>query len=104
MSAEPRFGFYEKVLVASADPAMTEIDGRLGAVLGRACGDDGRWSYAVSVYESGVCWSCREDELRPTGETDRRESFYDGSSVRVSDRGDQLGPAEPAAAADRPEL
>ena len=91
MMAGPRFDFYEKVVVASADPAKAEIEGRLGAVLGRACGDDGLWSYAVSMYHSGICWHCSEDELRPTGEFDRRESFYDGSSVRVSQRGELLG-------------
>jgi len=91
VASEPRFDFYEKVVVASADLAKAEIDGRLGAVLGRACDDDGLWSYAVSVYHSGICWSCSEDELLPTGEFDRRESFYDGSSVRVGQRGEPLG-------------
>jgi hypothetical protein len=89
--AEPRFDFYEKVVVTSVDSTKAEIDGQLGAVLGRACGDDGRWSYAVSMYQSGICWSCWENELQSTGEFDRRESFYDGSSVRVSRRGEVLG-------------
>lgn len=91
METEPRFDFYEKVVVSSADPAKAEIDGRLGAVLGRACGDDGRWSYAVWIYHDGVCWCCWEGELRPTGEFDRHESFHDGSSIRVSVRGELLG-------------
>jgi hypothetical protein len=77
--------------VSSGDPAKAEIDGRLGAVLGRARGDDGRWSYAVSMYHNGICWSCWECELTPTGEFDRHETFDGGSSTRVSRRGELLG-------------
>jgi hypothetical protein len=88
VASEPRFGFYERVVVASADPAKAEIDSRIGAILGRACDDHGLWSYAVGMYHSGICWSCDENELRSTGDFDRRESFYDGSSIRINSRGD----------------
>jgi hypothetical protein len=90
MATGARFDFYEKVIVASADPSKAEITGRLGAVLGRVCDDNGRWSYAIGLYDGGACWFCWEDELRPTGEFDRRESFYDGSSIRVSQHGELL--------------
>lgn len=89
--SEPRFDFYEKVVVASSDPIKAEIDGRLGAVLGRVCDDHGLWSYAVSMYHSGICRSCCEHELRPTGELDRPENFYEGSYVRFTERGESLG-------------
>jgi Immunity protein 31 len=62
MAAEPRCDFYEKVVVSSADPTTAEIDGGLGAVVGQARGDDGRWSYADSMDHGGVCWSCWEGE------------------------------------------
>jgi hypothetical protein len=43
MAADFRFDFYEKVIVGSANPALSEIHDELRAVLGRACGEDGRW-------------------------------------------------------------
>ena len=89
--AESRFDWYERVQVATADPAKVSINGRLGAVLGKAQGDDGRWSYGVFVYDKQVVWSCGENELTPTGEFDRRESFYTGESIRVSQQGEWLG-------------
>ncbi len=88
---EGRFDWYERVRVATADPAKAAIAGKLGAVLGKAQGDDGRWSYGVFVYDERMVWSCWEDELAPTGEFDRRESFYSGESIRVSRRGEVLG-------------
>ena len=89
--AEDRFDFYEQVRVTTSDSAKRAIDGKLGAVLGKAQGEDGRWSYAVFVYDERVVWSCMEDELTPTGEFDRKESFYSGESIRVSQRGEWLG-------------
>jgi hypothetical protein len=92
MAADPRFDFYEKVIIiTTTDPALSEINGELGAVLGRAYGEDGRWSYAVSIYRTGRCWSCMEDDLRATGTFDRSETFFTGSSLRVSPRGEVLG-------------
>jgi hypothetical protein len=88
--ADGRFDWYEKVRVATADLAKAAIDGKLGAVCGKAQGDDGRWSYGVFVYDEQVVWSCGEDELAPTGQFDRRESFYTGESVRVSRHGEPL--------------
>jgi hypothetical protein len=91
MATGPIFDFYEKVIVTTTDPSLSEIDGELAAVLGRACGEDGRWSYAVSIYRTGVCWSCAEDDLRSIGEFDRRQTFYDGTSIRVSQSGEVTG-------------
>lgn len=84
MSTEPKFKFYEKVRISSTTSTKANANGELGAVLGMAQGDDGRWSYAVSVYSTGICWSCWEDELVATGEFDRRETFYSGDSVQVA--------------------
>jgi hypothetical protein len=81
---ESKFKFYEKVRISSAAPAKAKVIGELGAVLGMAQGEDGRWSYAVSIYSTGISWSCWENELVPTGEFDRRETFYSGDSVQVA--------------------
>jgi hypothetical protein len=91
MATGPLFDFYEKVVVTTSDPALSEIDGELAAVLGRACGEDSRWYYAVWIYRTGVCWSCMEDDLRSTGQFDRHETFHDGTSIRVSRRGEVTG-------------
>jgi hypothetical protein len=88
--AESRFDWYERVRVTTAGPVRAASVGKLGAVLGKARGDGGRWSYAVFVYDDQVVWSCWEDELVATGEFDRRESFYSGESVRVSRHGEVL--------------
>jgi hypothetical protein len=78
--AGSRFEWYEKVRVVSMDPSKASISGEMGAILGKAQGDDGRWSYGVFIYNAGVVWSCWEDELTSTGEFDRRESFFGNQS------------------------
>src|SRR2546429_637638 len=83
-TAESRFKFYEKVRISSSAPKKAKINGELGAVLGMAQGEDGKWSYAVSIYSTSICWNCWEDELIATGEFDRRETFYSGDSVQVA--------------------
>ena len=92
----PRFDFFEKVVVVTDDPAKADVAGLAGAVLGRARDVGGVWSYAVSIYDSGVCWSLRETELSPTGEFDRPESFFDGSSVRITQKGERLDQKAPS--------
>lgn len=90
MGNEGRFAFYEKVRIETDGPFEVTMNGRLGAVLGRAQGDDGRWSYAVWIYELGETWCFHERDLIPTGEHDRRESFYSGESIRVGRHGERL--------------
>jgi hypothetical protein len=80
MNNQPRYDFYEKVIVAAPGKA---IDGERGAVLGRVEHDDGTWGYAVHIYSQRICWSLGEDELLPTGEFDVRATFYDGTTVQV---------------------
>jgi hypothetical protein len=88
--ADGRFDWYERVRVATTDPTKAAINGRLGAVLGKAQGEDGRWSYGVFVDDQQRVWSCEENELISTGEFDCRASFYSGESIRVSPRGEVL--------------
>ena len=81
----PRFEFYEKVVVKSERSQVQPINGKVGAILGRACGETGLWSYAVHIYGEIEGWDLPEHELESTGEFDSRDSFYNGSSIRVSD-------------------
>lgn len=91
MSAEAKFAFYEMVRCISGDPAKANIVGKLAAVLGRAQNDDGLWSYAIHVYGEPNCYSVFESELEGTGEFARREDFYPGVSIRVSQDGRIVG-------------
>ena len=88
--ADSRFEWYEIVRVNSTDSAKVHINGELGAILGKAQGDSGQWSYAVHIYKDGMVWSFMEHELSSTGEFDTREAFYSGESTRVSPRGEIL--------------
>ena len=83
MSNKSAFGFYEKVRVCSTRPELKEINGELGAVLGKAQNESGTWGYAVSIYKTRVVWDLPEHELISTGEFDVRDSFFSGASVRV---------------------
>lgn len=74
---ESRYEFYEVVTVKSGSASGLE-----GAVVGRAQ-EENRWYYAVYIYEHGEVWSLPEEYLEPTGRTDERATFYDGTSVKV---------------------
>ena len=87
MSAS-QFSFYEEVLVRSSREELAEVLGERGVILGMA-EKEGRWSYAVMIESSGICWSVEAGDLSRTGRIRTREEFYDGASVRVS-RGGKL--------------
>jgi Immunity protein 31 len=89
-SETSKFDFYEKVIVETKDPEKARIRGKLGAVLGKSTGDNGNWFYAVSIYEEGITYFLSENEIISTGELDERETFYDGTSIRVSPDGKPL--------------
>ena len=83
------FAFYDEVIVEPAGSGLEEIAGEVGVVLGAA--EDGEhWSYAVSIYSSGVTWSVTESDLKSTGRKRKKEEFYDGTLIRVSQRGRSL--------------
>ena len=90
MTKTARFGFFEKVVIESDNPNYTEINHKVAAVLGKAHSENG-WTYSVHIYDSPAeGWVVPEHMLVPTGEFDKRETFYDGSSIRVSPSGDLL--------------
>ena len=78
-----KFNFYEKVLVSSEDKNLAEINGELGAIIGRVQNDDGVWIYGVQIYRDGEGWDIYEKDLESTGEFASEESFYSGDSIKV---------------------
>ncbi len=80
---EPKFQFYEYVRVVSDDPALAEVNGERGAILGRSEDEDGGFGYAVLIGRDGICWSVDEADLQATGEFGTRADFYDDEPVRV---------------------
>lgn len=89
--AEPKFAFYEKVRVQTANPNIADLNGMLAAVLGRAQNDDETWGYAIHVYERSTTYSVAESELVTTSEHAKRGDFYAGAPTPVSKDGEQLG-------------
>lgn len=86
-----RFAFYERVEVRSSDPKKTEINERLGVVVGKAQDDAGNWWYGVLVYHLKCVWYCSEAELVSTGEFDSPEEHAPVRALRVSSKGEVLG-------------
>ncbi|WP_273021170.1 Imm31 family immunity protein [Rheinheimera sp.] len=80
---DPKFKFFEKVIVNSDQPSLKTINGRFGAVLGASEDNSHGFVYSVHIYEYGEVWAVMESELKPTGEFDSREAFYGGYSVQV---------------------
>lgn len=83
MSSRSKFEFFEKVRIVTRSGTKQSVNGAIGAVLGKVQDEGGIWYYAVHVYGDNRGWDFVEDELEATGEFDKRESFYDGSSIRV---------------------
>lgn len=83
MSTEPRYQFYEVVRVQPTFSVLQHLQGLEGAVLGRSENPDGTWGYAIFIYTLNETWDLPEGFLEPTGRSDSRETFYDGTSVTV---------------------
>ncbi|MGH3695389.1 MAG: Imm31 family immunity protein [Pseudonocardiaceae bacterium] len=82
--ATAKYEFYEVVRLEPRERSLERLRGQDGAVVGRAEDDLGNWTYGVHVYKLNEVWSFQEEDLRPTGRMDRRETFYDSTSVRVA--------------------
>lgn len=78
--------FFEVVLVRP--PAGDRGAIRRGTVLGRSRGDDGEESYAVFFEDVGETSMIARPDLEPTGERRSPGDFYDGTRIRVSDKGE----------------
>jgi hypothetical protein len=73
-----KYEFYEIVKVRAGSVAGLE-----GAVLGKAQGESGEWYYAIHIYSKEISFSIPEEDLEPTGRFDKRETFYDGTVIKV---------------------
>jgi len=80
---EAKFKFYEIVQIVP-EYKNPKIAGKEGAILGMGQDSQGDWFYTVHLYTFKRTWSVKEDALKPTGRTDQRETFYDGTVVKVS--------------------
>ena len=78
-----KFKFYEVVEISSDRPALREVDGKRGAILGMAENDDGSWGYAVCIFDEEIGYDVSEEELLTTGEMMKREDFYDGENITI---------------------
>lgn len=79
-----KFKFYEIVRVRSTSYSIEEeISGSLGAILGIGEDELGSVSYSVHIYDKGEVWDLDEKLLESTGEMDKEDNFYDGSSIKV---------------------
>ena len=88
------FDFFEVVRVEPRPDAPEAIQGqrgRIGVVLGKSA-EEGQepTSYAVDLDGVDDGWSIDARDLTSTGDFRRREDYYDGTSIRVSVRGELL--------------
>jgi len=84
---ESKYEFYEIVRVApqgSHDSPGANLAGLEGAVLGKSQDEHGNWYYAVHIYNLNEVHFLPEQELEPTGRSDKRETFYEGDSMTVT--------------------
>lgn len=82
-----KFAFYEVVEIHPERPALREIEGLRGVVLGMVENDQGSWIYAIHILSSEESWDVCESEMVSIGEFMTREDFYDGGAIKV-----ELGP------------
>lgn len=89
--ASPRFAHYEVVVVCTTSKTLADgIAGKTGAVMGISHPETegGPVLYAVGAYDFDETCMVAEHELESTGRVDRREDFYSGESIRVSQEGE----------------
>ena len=78
-----KFDFDEIVEVVSCIRNGKKLDGLRGFIAGRACNEDGAWSYSGLIFDFEECWFFYEGELKSTGEF-IPEGLYDtGETIRV---------------------
>jgi hypothetical protein len=82
-----KFNYLEVVKVVNKD-RLREIHGITATISGFSKDDDGRNVYSISL-DNEECWCAYEEELETTGKFSE-EKVYDGSSIRVSSKGEIL--------------
>lgn len=81
---QPKFEFYEIVRIESPLPRFRSLTNREGAVLGRSQDETGEWGYVVFLYDVNQTWDLPETALVSTGRRDSPDTFYDGTTIRVT--------------------
>ena len=86
-------GFFTVVRITNISGRIPDIDGCFGVICGKAKGDNGRWSYAVTVFEEEnlqnqrEVWSIEEVDLAVTGRTVPKSFLSSSQEIRVSQSG-----------------
>jgi hypothetical protein len=84
-----RLEHFEVVSIGdTANTRQLEVDGATGVVVGVTEGDTPEIFYAVLLEPLGRTVMLSEMELTPTGEHEEPRSIYDGTQIRVSERGE----------------
>lgn len=82
-----RFDHYEIVLVNHPELAPNSR----GCVLGLSEDEKGVYGYAIWVDDEEEVWMFDEENLQSTGTFAKREDFYDGATLHVSQDGGVVG-------------
>lgn len=90
--------WYSQVRMASSDAKLRPLNGKLAGIVGRAW-SKGCWRYAVALRRpgnQGPCLMCGPTDFKVTGKVYPRKTFFPGESIRVSQKGEYLGPGRGA--------
>lgn len=93
MSPSARIELFDVVEVVDTERTRAlGVSGGLGTVLGVSEPEDVKESAAYAVSIDGVGWTVMlvAAEFRSTGERKARGDVYDGTSIRVNDRGEHV--------------
>jgi len=85
--------FYEEVRIINDidDPSLR---GKIGIIMGIIEEDDIVYGYSVRFKDMKHSYGFSVDEVSPTGRRFKREDFYDGSNIGVSQDGKLLPPRQ----------
>jgi len=86
-----KIDLYEEVRIMDS-AENTELQGKIGVVLGISEEDGIVQSYAVDFDDLPYVYSVSANCVIPTGRKFKREDFYDGTSISVSQDGELLPP------------
>lgn|GEM_PF-7051065 len=91
ISVNPKFQFFEIVEVLSSNHTeKLRIAGRFGAVLGIASSEEEseQTTYVLHIYDEENSFLVGENEIRATGRSAKRDDFYSGEVIRVTQAGE----------------
>jgi len=88
-----KLDFYEEVRISNdiADPSLR---GKTGVIMGISEEDGIVYGYSVRLKDLKHSYGFSANEISPTGRKFKREDFYDGSNISVSQDGKLLPPKQ----------